>query len=117
MKWLNGFFAFLLAVTLVGCSTHSTMRGSVAMKISEDEAHVCMGNKDVKVGDRVNAFINVCTNGTGKAKRSSTNEIVNSCTKEKIGVGTVTSLLNEHYSVVKFDTKLDFSEGTIIEKF
>lgn len=86
------------------------------MKISEDEAHVCMGNRDVKVGDKINAFINVCKNAIGKTSLTSNNSVANSCVKEKIGSGTVTELINEHYSIVKFDTKFIFTEGTIVEK-
>lgn len=41
-----------LAIALSGCA-HGLMRGSVAMKANEDEAHVCMGDKEVKAGDRV----------------------------------------------------------------
>ena len=37
----------LMTAVLAGCA-HSTMRGSVAMKASDDEAHICMGDKEVK---------------------------------------------------------------------
>lgn len=112
MKSIN-FFTFLLIAGLVGCASHSTMRGSVAMKISDTEAHVCLGDSEVKVGDKVNAFQNVCTNETQRTSRSGKSV---SCQKTKIGVGEVTSLINNHYSIVKFDNGVKFNEGTIVEK-
>lgn len=110
----------LLIITIVlgalsllsSCSTHSTMRGSVAMKISENEAHVCLGNNEVKVGDKVHVYKNNCTKGFS----SETSKAQTICKKELIGHGEVTSLINEHYSVVKFDDGVNFIEGTIIEK-
>lgn len=115
MKSIN-FFMLVLLAGLVGCATHSTMRGSVAMKTSKDEAHVCMGNSEVKVGDKVNAFKNVCVNEVDAALKSSRSGFNTICKKEKIGSGVVTSLINEHYSVVKFDSEFDFNEGTVVEK-
>jgi hypothetical protein len=113
MKSISSFFTFLIIANLVGCASHSTMRGSVAMKISDTEAHVCLGDKEVKVGDKINAFKNICTNDASRVSRTGNTTL---CRKEKIGTGVVTSLINDHYSVVKFDSKLDFNEGTVIEK-
>jgi type IV secretory pathway protease TraF len=98
----------LLALSLGGCA-HGLMRGSVAMKTGDHEAHVCMGNQEVKVGDKVVAYKNHCTGG-GRARGDF------SCEKRKIGDGTITKLLNEHYSVVQFDDGVQFDEGTIVEK-
>jgi hypothetical protein len=103
----------LLALLMLGCATHATMRGSVAMKVSDTDAHVCLGNNEVKVGDKVQAFNNVCpkdTNGRGR------NAAVETCKKDPIGSGIVTAILNEHYSVVSFDQGVKFTEGTIVEK-
>lgn len=98
----------LLLFVLGGCA-HSTMRGSVAMKISPTEAHVCLGNNEAKVGDKVNVFSNNCPPLGGR------DEPTILCEKKKSGTGTVTKLLNEHYSVVKFDSDIKFSEGTFVE--
>ena len=100
----------LAATAFFGCA-HTTMRGGVAMKLSDREAHVCMGDQEVSVGDKVTAFRNRCTGGRGKSGDSD-----RSCEKIKIGVGTVTKLLNEHYSVVQFDSGVQFDEGTFVEK-
>ncbi|MBC7539416.1 MAG: hypothetical protein H7281_11390 [Bacteriovorax sp.] len=113
MKSIKNFLTFLLIANLVGCASHSTMRGSVAMKISDTEAHVCLGDKEVKVGDKVVAFQNVCTPDANRVSRAGK---VTPCKKVQLGSGEVTSLINDHYSVVKFDSKFDFNEGTIIEK-
>lgn len=111
-----GFKAVLVltvaSATLAGCA-HGIMRGSVAMKTSENEAHVCLGNGEVKPGDRVQVFRNVCP-GKGPNIRASSSGAF--CRKEGIGLGTVAQVLNEHYSVVKFDPGVPFEEGTLIEK-
>ena len=97
-----------LAVALSGCA-HGLMRGSVAMKTSESEAHVCLGQGEVKAGDRVELFKNVCVRGGSKGGGGS-------CEKRTLGKGTVQEVLNSHYSVVKFDSGVQFEEGTFVEK-
>ena len=100
------------AISLFGCA-HGLMRGSVAMKTSENEAHVCLGNEEAKVGERVTAYRNDCpTKGSARLG----NDGGGSCRKVKLGEGTITELLNEHYSVVRFDSNVAFNEGTFVEK-
>lgn len=96
------------AMVLMGCA-HGLMRGSVAMKVSDSEAHVCLGDQDVKVGEKVVAYKNQCTKGVGRGDASGF------CKKLKLGEGTVSKLLNEHYSLVQFETGVAFDEGTIVE--
>lgn len=110
MKTLS---AVLLSASLFGCA-HSTMRGSVAMKGDDQEAHVCLGNGEVKAGDKVALFKNVCTGGKGGGKGG--DRITGGCIKTKLGEGTVERTLNEHYSVVKVDPGVQFEEGSIVEK-
>jgi hypothetical protein len=98
----------LTALSLGGCA-HGVMRGSVAMKTSDREAHICMGNDEVKVGDKVAAYRNNCP-----AKGRSGDGGI--CTKVRMGEGTVTKALNEHYSVVTFEPGVSFDEGTFVEK-
>ena len=102
----------IIAVTLglVGCA-HSTMRGTVAMKVSETEAHVCLGDGEVKAGDKVALFRNDCSGSVpkGELERSV-------CRKVRIGEGVVERTLNEHYSVVKIPGDVKYQEGTIVEK-
>lgn len=97
------FFSFL-----AGCA-HHLMRGSVAMKTSENEAHVCMGESEVKVGDKVTLFRNNCPPRAGRGSGRT-------CEKVKLGKGTVTQVINEHYSAVTFDPGVPFEEGTFVEK-
>ena len=95
----------ILGLALTGCA-HSTMRGSVAMKTSDNEAHVCMDKSEAKVGEKVRLFTNKCSpKGSPKSKDDSF------CEKAYLGDGVVTAHLNEHYSVVKFDDGVKFEEG------
>lgn len=112
----NAVGIFSLVVILSSCSTHSVMRGSVAMKTGPNEAHVCLGNNEVKVGDKVRAYTNECKGPYGVAGKYESIGNKVSCTKVLSGKGVVTSLINEHYSVVKFDDSVKFEEGTIVEK-
>ena len=105
---LNQTLPALIGLLLVGCA-HTTMRGSVAMKTSDDEAHVCLGDREVKAGDRVALYRNVCSSGREKADSSP-------CEKKRLGEGTVERTLNQHYSVVKVDPGVSFEEGTLVEK-
>lgn len=103
----------LLFVT--ACASHSTMRGGVAMKVNEREAHVCLGDGEVKEGDTVEAFYNDCQDrNVGGSKNAGAYGLP--CVKKKLGSGTIIRILNEHYSVVKFDEGVKFTEGTFVEK-
>ena len=82
------------------------------MKISDREAHVCMGTDEVKPGDQVALYKSVCTPLKGPDQDAATS----GCKKVKVGNGKVESILNEHYSVVKVDSGVLFEEGTIVEK-
>lgn len=99
----------IATVFIFSSCAHQTMRGSVAMKISKDEAHVCLGNNEAKVGDKVVVYTNNCPPLAGR------DAYTQLCEKKEVGHGEVTRLLNEHYSVVKFDKGVKFSEGTFVE--
>jgi len=100
------FFGLLiLSISMAGCA-HSVMRGSVAMKVSDTEAHVCMNKDEVKIGDHVELYANVCSR---EGKEQSI------CNKVSRGHGTVTEIINEHYSLVKFEQGAKFEEGNFIE--
>jgi len=111
------FFVFpilaLAAFTVVGCAGHGSMRGSVAMKTTEREAHVCLGDGSVEVGDRVKAFRSECVSIGGQGERAGGK--VN-CKMVSIGGGKVVGILNSHYSTVEFDEGVTFAEGTIVQK-
>ncbi len=115
MKFQTLLSAGAAVFALSGCAHHQMMRGSVAMKAGGQEAHVCLGENEVKAGDRVVAYRNECTQRSGfeGAERGSRGVV---CKLEKLGGGTVVSLLNDHYSTVQFDQGVTFEEGTVVEK-
>lgn len=101
---------------LAGCAH---VRGSVAMKTADDEAHVCLDKGEVKPGDRVTAFRSACMPNRGQAGASGLATSGRSavlCEKKELGRGTVKEILNDHYSVVKFDPGVQFDEKTFVEK-
>ncbi|MGE3681008.1 MAG: hypothetical protein AB7G93_04720 [Bdellovibrionales bacterium] len=112
MKHMRTSLTIAALIALSGCA-HGVMRGSVAMKTNDNEAHVCMGKGEVKAGDRVTLFRNVCTAKGGGTRYGGGG---GSCEKRELGMGTVQEVLNEHYSVVKFDSGIQFEEGTFVEK-
>lgn len=113
---LMSFLAAATVITaLTGCAHHQMMQGSVAMKTSEREAHVCLGGNEVKVGDKVFAFRNDCKprSSLGVSERTSKGVV---CKLEKLGEGKVISLMNDHYSTVEFEPGVTFDEGTVVRK-
>lgn len=113
MKFAALALTFAAVGTLSGCAHHQMMRGSVAMKANNREAHVCLGENEVKVGDRVAAYRNECKQAIDLGERGSRGV---SCKLERIGGGKVVSLLNDHYSTVEFDEGVPFNEGTVVQK-
>ncbi len=113
MKALVLFGLTVIFSTLIGCA-HSSMRGTVAMKVSDNEAHVCLGDNEVKAGDKVALFRNDCkeTGGGGGDGGSG----IGICEKVKIGEGKVIRTLNSHYSLIETAPGVKFSEGTVVEK-
>lgn len=104
-KYFLGIIA--LSIGMTGCA-HSIMRGSVAMKVSESEAHVCLNKGEVKVGDKVELYSNICTSSKARGEFP--------CNKVSKGHGMVMEIINEHYSLVKFDQGVKFMEGDFIER-
>jgi len=101
-----------LGLLLSSCA-HNFMRGTVAMKTNEKTAHVCLGNNDVKVGDKLNFYTNHCV-GTSAAREESGPD--KECKMEVTGTGIVSKLLNSHYSEVKTDGSFKITEGTLVQK-
>lgn len=112
MKMKKFTLVLIASIGLSSCA-HSVMRGTVAMKTSSDEAHVCLGQGEVKAGDRVTLIKNVCS---GKASSIDGGAGGRTCQLKQLGMGTVQSILNDHYSVVKFDQGVPFEEGTLVER-
>lgn len=86
-------------------------RAAVVMMLGEAEAHVCMGQGEVRPGDRVVLFENDCQPRTPESKVTTA-----SCRRRRTGEATVTRVLNKHYSVIEADPGSTLREGTIVEK-
>ena len=91
-----------------GCG-HTQSRGSVLAKVDEHEARVSMGTSDVKPGDRVRLFKNVCPASAGAAGTDS------ACERVEIGEGTVERVFDERSSLVRVDPGVAFDAGTVVE--
>ncbi|MFO0842272.1 MAG: hypothetical protein U0797_07710 [Gemmataceae bacterium] len=79
------------------------------MKISDTTVHVCLNKDEVAVGDTVKVFRNVCPARHSKPA-------LTGCDKRLIGRGTVTEILNAHYSVVSLPEGGDVKEGDFVER-
>tara|TARA_B100001248_G_scaffold227481_1_gene185949 strand:- start:14915 stop:15250 length:336 start_codon:yes stop_codon:yes gene_type:complete len=104
------FIISIISLMMAGCSS-SMKRGTVAMKMSNDRAHVCLGDSSVKSGDRVAFYKNNC-----KRFGSSREGVDVICSLKKLGEGTVSKILNSHYSEVETDGSFKFKEGTLVQK-
>ena len=85
------------------------------MKGDDQEAHVCLGEGEVKGGDKVALYKNACTSSKASAGKTGYGA-ASTCTKVKLGEGIVERTLNEHYSVIKVNPGVQFEEGSIVEK-
>lgn len=103
-------FAVCSVLLLVSCASGGVKRGSVAMKISDNQAHVGMGGKEVKVGDHLVLYRNECTGGAGKDSAD------RECRKVEAGHGEVSKILSNDYSAVTFPDGTKFTEGDTLEK-
>jgi hypothetical protein len=103
--------ALILTILLLFSSCAHRMVGTVAMKVNEREAHVCLNKDEVKVGERLIAYYNKCENENNDFP----DRLGTPCVKTKLGGATVKKILNNHYSLVEFDEGVKFSEGTFVE--
>lgn len=88
------------------------MRGSVAMKLDKETAHVCLGDNEVKKGDKVLLFYyNDCEQVDSEERG-----LRALCTLRKLETGKVTKIHNSHYSTVKTDGSFKFKEGTLVQR-
>lgn len=112
---IRKYVALLVVLSLIAGCAPALNRGTVAMKVADDEAHICLGKGEVKVGDKVALSRNVCSSlrksGGKQFQRSRS-----ACQLQTVGQGEVVELLNEHYSVAKFPAGTDFKEGDIVER-
>ena len=112
MKSVFAISSVLFAALLVSCASGGGVkRGSVAMKVSDNIAHVGMGGSEVKVGDHLVLYRNECTGGGSGKDRAD-----RACKKVETGHGEVSQILSNDYSAVTFPTGTKFSEGDTLEK-
>jgi hypothetical protein len=88
-----------------GACTHSMMRGSVVMRTTDTDAHVCLGRGEVAVGDHVHLIHNDCA-GSKPTQ----------CHRVPVADGTVLELFDDHYSLVRFPSGTTFAEGDTVER-
>ena len=107
MKNLHLVPALISSIVLVSaCATgHTAMRGSVVMKVTDTDAHVCLAEGEAHVGDHVRLYKHIC-NSSGKRT---------TCEKVAVADGEVTGLISEHYSTVRFPAGTTFAEGYTVE--
>ena len=84
-------------------------RGVIAMKVSENIAHVGLTKSEATTGDHVELYGNKCN----RAAKSLGEQ---NCIKVAKGHGVVTENINDDYVAVKFDSGVSFQEGDFIEK-
>lgn len=103
------FFASALfaVMSLAGCA-HTLEHGTVAMRISDQEAHVALSPADVKPGDHV-AFVK----DTCLGRKVGPND---PCHETKVAEGVVTSNLNEKYAAVRVKPGGNYEEGERVVK-
>jgi hypothetical protein len=101
---------FILLVLILNSCARGTMRGAVAQKHNDKQAHITLGREEVSVGDTVNLFKNKCElmkDRVGEAYM---------CYKTLLGTGKVTSVLGINYCIVTLDGNAIFEDSTFIEK-
>lgn len=102
---------FTLILSLFGCASHEMMRGNVAMKLNKKSAHICLGDNEVKVGDKINFYNSQCADYD-----NTKSGLAGLCKFILLGSGTVEKTLNTHYSLVSTDGTFEFKEGSMVEK-
>jgi hypothetical protein len=97
---------FVVMGLFAAACTHQMMRGSVVMKTTDTDAHVCLGRGEVAVGDHVHLIHNDCSTGSKPGQ----------CRRVTVGDGTVVELFDDHYSLVRFPAGTAFGEGDTVER-
>lgn len=92
----------------LGCATSPKNTCTASIAHSPTEYDVCIGDKQVKPGDRITFFKEHCSGGGRHSSRK--------CHKEKVGDASVLKTLDEHLSTVKLDSEFEITEQMTIEK-
>ena len=105
----------IVCCTGIGLSScaQTSKKGSVAMKVSGDEVHVKLGDKEVKAGDSVTLYEKQCREPNGL---DSGVGMEPTCKKKITGGGKVIQTLSDEFSVVKVSPGSTLSKRTFAEK-
>lgn len=108
---MKSMLPYLMVVILTSaCATrHESMSGSVALKISETSGVACLPSDSIQVGKEINFYKTVCERKGGDQRG------VTKCSKELIGNGKITKLVNDHYSEFVTNGDVKFEEGSLVE--
>jgi hypothetical protein len=82
------------------------MNGSIVMKVSDTEAHVCLFEQDVTVGTQVQMYRHTCVSQAGKRYE---------CAKQPVAVGKISEKMGGHYAMVTFPEGTKVEEGYTVE--
>lgn len=109
----SGMFLLSSCATISGKHHHT--RGSVVALDSEEEAHVCLGEKEIKPGDRLSVYESVCKS---EISDDGPRVAIRRTTCERIARGEVEVVENSgsHFSKVRALSGLKLKEGFILEK-
>jgi hypothetical protein len=103
-------FIALAFATLAACATgHEAMNGTVVMKVSETEAHVCIFGKDAPVGAQVQLFRHNCEMKGGATPNRY------ECTKQQVAIGKIATKMGGHYALVTFPQGTKIEDGYTVE--
>jgi hypothetical protein len=109
-------FVALAFTTVAGCATgHKAMNGSVIMKVSETQAHVCLLDQEATVGAQVQLYRHDCK---GQYDKPGTpyNRTAYECKKEAVAIGTIAQKMGGHYALVTFPQGTQYEEGYTVEQ-
>lgn len=102
---MNFRLTYFLLVILLSCA--GVKKGSVSKKIDARSAEIYMEEKEVKPGDRIEAFYFDCSYRMVPESH---------CLHTRTGLGTVKKNLDDQTSLVEFQDGSVFKEGTFIQK-
>ena len=84
------------------------------MRERDNKVHVCLGEGQVKEGDKVTFFKSVCKSTDFIGEKGGKSRV--KCEKIQIAEGSVIEVMDQHYSTVEVFGSLLIPEGSIVEK-
>lgn len=117
MSTASRLFVALAFTSIAACAStsgHKTMSGSVIMKVSDTQAHVCLFDHEAPIGAQVQLYRHNCVDQYGKpgAPYSKTPY---QCEKQPVAIGTIAQTMGGHYALVTFPQGTQYEEGYTVE--